>query len=295
MVSLSPAARSERFIPFDVEDPARHGKAIPSSPAQTTSTDEPSLADSFSSVTGSSRGTAAASEVLSPIAARIVCGVRWTDNMKVLALTSLLFATIIVAQVGAASYARSEALMADCVSMGVDALTYALNVIVESREGKRLHAEMKLAVPAVCLVILIYFSMIVLHEARETIMAEDLSGEEDAVNPHIIVAFSLLGMVFGGIALRAFMKEAEFEQGSNMTVALVQVLADFARCITTLVAAVLMLQFGLNGARTDAQACVIVSVLVFGGVGLAVWEWLKDLRSYFRGDQDAGNQDALSR
>jgi Co/Zn/Cd efflux system component len=202
--------------------------------------------------------------------------------MKVLALTSLLFATITAAQAVAAGYARSEALMADCVSMGVDALTYSLNVIVESREGKRLHAELKLAVPAVCLAVLIYFSAIVLHEARET-LAADVGGEGDEVNPYIIIAFSLLGMVFGGIALRAFQKEAEFEQGSNMTVALVQVLADFARCITTLVAAGLMLQFNLDGARTDAQACVVVSVLVFGGVGLAVWEWIKDIRSYFRG------------
>jgi len=275
------AARSERFIPFDVEV-AANGKAIPSSPAYTTSTDEPSLSDSYSSVSGSSR-PAAASDVLTPIAKRCMCGLRWTDNMKVLALTSLLFATITVVQAAAAGYARSEALMADCVSMGVDALTYFLNVIVESREGKRLHAEMKLAVPAVCLAVLIYFSMIVLHEARDTLAGDVGGDDEDAVNPHIIIAFSLLGMVFGGVALRAFMKDAEFEQGSNMTVALVQVLADFARCITTLVAAMLMLQFGLDGARTDAQACVVVSVLVFGGVGLAVWEWVKDLREYFRG------------
>jgi len=278
------AARSERFIPFDVEV-AANGKPIPSSPAYTTSTDEPSLSDSYSSMSGSSR-PAAASEVLTPIAKRLIggpcSGMRWTENMKVLSLTALLFATITAVQAVAAGYARSEALMADCVSMGVDALTYGLNVIVESREGKRLHAEMKLAVPAVCLTVLIYFSMIVLHEARDTLAGDVGGDDEDAVNPHVIIAFSLLGMVFGGVALRAFMKDAEFEQGSNMTVALVQVLADFARCITTLVAAMLMLQFGLDGARTDAQACVIVSVLVFGGVGMAVWEWVKDLREYFR-------------
>jgi Co/Zn/Cd efflux system component len=235
-------------------------------------------------MSGSSRG-----QVLTPIARLIgggpggpCSGMRWTENMKVLFKTALLFTTITVVQAVAAGYARSEALMADCVAMGVDALTHFLNVIVESREGKRLHAEMKLAVPAVCLTVLIYFSMIVLHEARDTLAADVGGDDEDAVNPHIIIAFSLLGMVFGGVALRAFMKDAEFEQGSNMTVALVQVLADFARCITTLVAAMLMLQFGLDGARTDAQACVIVSVLVFGGVGMAVWEWVKDLREYFR-------------
>ena len=39
---------------------------------------------------------------------------------------------------------------------------------------------------------------------------------------------------------------------------------------------------GLDGERTDAQACLIVTVLIFGGVIAAIVEWVKDLRVYCR-------------
>ena len=77
--------------------------------------------------------------------ARFCCAIRFTENMKVLALTAALFALITVAQAIAASIAKSDALLADCVSMAVDALTYLLNIFVVAREGKSFHRELQSA------------------------------------------------------------------------------------------------------------------------------------------------------
>ena len=62
----------------------------------------------------------------------------------------------------------------------------------------------------------------------------------------------------------------------------VQVSADFARCFATGTAAVLIGSYDWDGERTDAQACVIVTCLIFAGVLPAVVEWGKAMRDYCR-------------
>ena len=59
-------------------------------------------------------------------------GGKWTPNTKVLVVAMGLFATITTAQVFAAIAAHSSALMADCVSMGIDAVSYGVTAASES-------------------------------------------------------------------------------------------------------------------------------------------------------------------
>ena len=223
----------------------------------------------------------------------LCCGVRFTENMRVLALTAGLFGLITAVQYGAAGGAvfglslpgvpKSEALLADCVSMAVDSLTYLLNIFVEAREGSRFHRELQLIVPAISLSILVYFTVDVLLEAKGTLAGEeDDDGDPYANQPmkraYILGGFATLGIIFDLIALRAFVKDAD--KGSlNMWAAFAHVGADFVRSITTLVAAILILN-GSDGKLTDAWACVAVTWLIFGGVLFAVYEWAKDFRSY---------------
>jgi hypothetical protein len=204
------------------------------------------------------------------------CGLVFTENMRVLALTAALFGLITAAQYVAAKAAASEALMADCVSMAVDALTYLLNIFVEAREGKYFHRELQLIIPAISLSVLVYFSVDMLLEARETLAGHD---EPEDVNPYIIMGFSLLGIVFDAIALRAFLKAAD-KESVNMFAAFAHVGADFIRSITTLVASVLILASSLDGKRIDSWACIIVTLLILMGVVFAVVEWGKDFRKY---------------
>eukprot|EP00913_Durusdinium_trenchii_P013696 g12859.t1 len=51
-------------------------------------------------------------------------GPRCTPEVKALTISFLLFGLITVVQVFAAQIAHSRALLMDCISMGVDSLTY---------------------------------------------------------------------------------------------------------------------------------------------------------------------------
>merc|ERR1712070_1217042 len=62
-------------------------------------------------------------------------------------------------------------------------------------------------------------------------------------------------------------------------VAFAHVAADCLRSVTTLTESVLIAYFKLDGTRTDAWACVIVSTIILLGVFLPLWEWLKTVRS----------------
>ena len=209
---------------------------------------------------------------------RLCCGIPFTENMSVLALTAALFAIITILQALAARIAKSDALLADCASMAVDALTYLLNIFVEAREGKAFHRELQIIAPTISLSMLAYFTVSMLLEAKETLFAKAGTEADDDVNPTIIMGFAILGIVFDAIALRAFLKDAD--KGSmNMFAAFAHVGADFLRSTVTLVAAILIMR-GYDGIRTDAWACVAVTGLIFAGILFAIYELAKDMRAY---------------
>jgi hypothetical protein len=98
---------------------------------------------------------------------KLPCGGVLTDNSKILLISMGFFSTITVAQVFAAIAANSDALMADCVSMGVDALSYGFNLISEAwpNENKRAQERNQLFGAAVSLSLLLYFTTSFMLEA----------------------------------------------------------------------------------------------------------------------------------
>ena len=94
-----------------------------------------------------------------------------TPNAKILLISMGFFSTITTAQVFAAEIANSSALMADCVSMGVDALSYGFNLISEAwpSENKRTQERNQLFGAAVSLGLLLYFTAVFMTEAYGTI------------------------------------------------------------------------------------------------------------------------------
>lgn len=207
-------------------------------------------------------------EALAPTGCHRCC----TGNVKVLALTAALFSVITVGQVIAALAANSLAMLQDSVSMGVDALTYLGNIVVETQRGKRTEVLLELGFGVVSISVLVCFTLLFMQDAwtRLSEMAAD-QGEEET-NPYIVLAFAIWGLVFDAAAMCAFVwnhRKSSAGAQLNMCTAFLHVGADFLRSSTTFVASILMLCFDYHTGATDAWASLIVgtSILAVGGAG----------------------------
>jgi len=242
-------------------------------------------------------------EAREPIAGGSCCR---NGNIRTLLLTAALFGVITLAQLIAAEIAHSEALMADCVAMGVDVLTYFLHIFIELRKGKSMHRQLQILGPVVSISILVYFTGRVMADAYATVTEPQL--ELDEVNPWIVGSFAVWGIVFDLFAMWAFVRNAKaegqqdatsrtdersvsLESGgggeqlvpkggsrteTHMMAAFMHVSADFATSITTLIAAVMIAFWDLNGPKTDALACLFVGGIILLGAGATIVEVVKD-------------------
>ena len=134
---------------------------------------------------------------------------RLTPNIKALIVTAVLFTTITLAQVAAARIANSQALLMDCISMGVDALTYMGNIWVECRKQDGApHEGSQVIVCLISLSCLVFFTWTASQESLQTIAecrgltAIDLPDND--VNGNITLAFGAGGVVFDILSLWAF-------------------------------------------------------------------------------------------
>lgn len=217
-------------------------------------------------------------------ATRVICGIRFSGNMQVLALTLGLFGTVTGVQTFGAIVAHSDAMLADCYSMWVDCMTYALNIFAEACEGRWFHKYLKVVIPAISITALLCATWSVLSDALNTLSGAG-DGDDD-VNSGIVLGFSLWCMCFDFTALAAFRQNQRKSQGKggvpiNMLVACAHVAADFGRSVTTLSESQLIMWFGLDGAITDAWATVIISCIILLGSAFPIWKWLKAVRELF--------------
>jgi len=205
------------------------------------------------------------------------------SNVKVLAITATLFMVITSAQVFAARAANSAELMADCISMGVDAGTYFLNMLVELCKGTLSHRPLQLTVPVLSISVLVYFIIDAMRESLATLRGAP-SDEED-VNPWIVFAFALWGIIFDVISLYAFrrnQKKGADGKSINMMTALMHVGADLARSVTTLILSLLIFA-GFDSAKADAWASLVVCVIILLGAACMVCEWVMEIRKSIHG------------
>lgn len=218
-------------------------------------------------------------EGTAPKPTRMICGCACTGNMQVLALSASLFATITCAQTCGALISHSESLLADCISMAVDAVTYILNLFAESLEGTRYHDCATIVIPLMSISSLVYFTSGVVQEALAKLSGVD-DGDDD-VNPYIVLGFSCWCLVFDSISICAFARNLRNSRESasqiNMLAAFTHVSADFARSLTELIESVLIMVFQWDSVKTDAWACLIVSSTIMLGVALALCSWCKTI------------------
>jgi len=214
-----------------------------------------------------------------------------TSNVKTLALTSSLFLSITVAQVFAARMANSRALLVDSISMGIDGLTFFCNIFVELRKSDGgEHLRSQLVVSAISLGCLTFFTIDALQESWSTALAcwgwsqEAMGSDEEDVNPYIVMAFAVVGLVSDVASLFAFWRSARKsgEESLNMCTALLHVGADCLRSMTTLVMSLLILLGGMDGACTDASASLIVGATILSGAAGGFWSWARKLVQLLR-------------
>jgi len=211
-----------------------------------------------------------------------------SPNVKALAVSAFLFALITLLQVGAARIAHSQALMTDCISMGVDAFTYMGNIFVEckKRDGGD-HVPSQLVVVACSLSLLIFFTVQAAQEAWGTIQVcqgkAPADGDEDDVNGYITLAFALGGMVFDAFCLLAFYRSHKKTGGAravNMFSALLHVGADCLRSTSTTVMSLLILLGGYDSTCLDAYTSMFIGATIVLGAATGIFSWFKMLLRY---------------
>lgn len=176
--------------------------------------------------------------------------------------------------------------------MAVDSLSYLGNMLAECQTSSITRARLELAMSAVSLLLLAYFTGYFFIEAAHNagLLPEEGAREED-VNPYIVLAFAALGVLFDVLSLLAYkvwhMDPAATSSGGaktnsvNMLTALLHVMSDFVRSTTTFVEGLVLLSYpSINGAVIDGWSALIVcTVISFGVLGGCV-SWVRELFVY---------------
>ena len=230
----------------------------------------------------------------------------WPENAKALIVAIILFTTITAVQFVAAIVSNSDALLVDCASMLVDAMTYVFNLHAEIKGKDKTQSLKDVARRAL---ISSGFSIVVLYgitawglsDAIGTLMTRHV---KDDLDPSIVLVFGILGFVFDSFTLLAFRwwgfnpdetgDVVEVSPGGlskresslvNMCSALTHVIADSIRSLTSvLLGLVVILDRSVNGSKADGYATfVVASTILLGNMPL-IRAWSKATRDYFAAD-----------
>lgn len=119
-----------------------------------------------------------------------------TGNQVSLLTAAFLFALITGVQYVFGKIANSMALQADCMSMGVDALTYlgALAAECFTTDDIVRKRRFEISMAGISYVILLYFTLDFILESYDTVSATSSGDDEEDVNGYIVLGFALGGL-----------------------------------------------------------------------------------------------------
>lgn len=244
-------------------------------------------------------------------------GIPMTNNVKALIIMMVMFAVISIGQYFAADYCGSQALKADVISMGVDAISYLGNILGESSDIPAQRIVLQLIFSMLSIVLLLYFNTTTLQESIDGLRGIE-SDEPQAANPDaegvIVIVFAGLGLVFDAICLWAYrhfakidaqqeyeamVKEAEMRGENiddinnkikkpqiNMFSALIHVSADLFRSTSTFILGILLTSGALNDdqeSRGDSILAIIICATLYIAGATALYEWIVTAYSWFTG------------
>lgn len=212
-----------------------------------------------------------------------------SGNVKVLLATFSLFMTITVAQLFGAFLSNSLALLADAVSMGVDSLTYLFNICAECRPSEHNSREQdRLISSGFSLIVLFGVTMTFVVQAVQRLLNPVVTDGE-VIDAHIVFGFALVGLLFDAISFGLYIsnrRKAQQDPASaktlNMDSAMLHVLSDSLRSITTLVESLLIWLGHLNAGETDTWSSLIVSTAIILGSIRTFVKWCFSLCKHCR-------------
>jgi Co/Zn/Cd efflux system component len=214
-----------------------------------------------------------------------------SGNVRVLWLTAFLFALITGVQyIFGAVIIHSAALTEDCYCMGVDALSYFLNIGAEVAPA-HMKRKLQLIIPCISLSVLmaltIYQALGAIDTIKDNPPAPEDPTAEDRKMAWIVWCFGFGGVVFDLISIYAFCKnKREKKEGQlpvNMLAAFMHVGADFIRSITTTIEGFFLIANfppGINGDVVDAYSCMVITVIVVAAILYGLIEVVRDILHY---------------
>ena len=239
-----------------------------------------------------------------------------SGNAVSLLVAAALFAAITVTQWIWAESAKSNALKADCVSMGVDVLAFLGNLFAECNPFPDSKRKVELTMSGISHVLLLFFTVqFIVVGYGDATNTDDADSE--SVNGYIVLGFALGGLVFDLITLLTYrlygtankakgeakgeakgdnkdelavmlaVDGAEAEDAvtcgvnTNMCAALLHVVSDLARSTTTLVESIIIINMPhVNSTQADGVSTLIVcSIIVIGATG-ALLTWLREVHIF---------------
>ena len=224
-----------------------------------------------------------------------------------LLVAAVLFAAITVTQYIFADIANSDALKADCVSMGVDVLAFLGNLFAECNPFPDSKRKVELTMSGISHVLLVGFTIqFIIEGYGDATESDDDNGE--GVNGYIVLGFALGGLTFDMITLLTYKyfgtkkeeDELAFEGtedavtcgiNTNMCAALLHVVSDLARSTTTLVEAIILLNVpSVAPTVADGVSTLIVcSIIVIGATG-ALLTWMREVYIFMVSKPVGANQ-----
>eukprot|EP01059_Diplonema_ambulator_P033341 TRINITY_DN6916_c0_g1_i3.p1 TRINITY_DN6916_c0_g1~~TRINITY_DN6916_c0_g1_i3.p1 ORF type:complete len:304 (+),score=96.20 TRINITY_DN6916_c0_g1_i3:51-914(+) len=263
-------------------------------------------------LSGRARGVSFGAESVMSNSALKICGCIWSKNARTFLVSLVLFSTITMAQTVGALIAHSMALLADCASMALDAITYAINLAAECKEEPNVQIVRRnqLISSGISFAALAGISIFFCYQGLQSVVTKDWEGSgssSDDVNAWIVLGFALGGIVFDILSLMPhFMyglpclkKDKDEEAGEvggdvaekmNLCSALMHVSADLLRSTTTLTESILILRYDVNGDEADSYATVIVSGTIVLGAIPPIVDWFRDLVSYIHDYSGSPNE-----
>ena len=200
-------------------------------------------------------------------------------NVKVLALTAFLFGLITAVQwYFGGVVTHSNALLADCYCMLVDALSYFLNMWAELAPP-RSRAPLRLTVPLISLTVLAVLTGMTIRDAIDVFAGKN---EDDGVNPWIVWTFGFVGLLFDLVSIYAFWRNKQ--RGAlpvNMLAAFMHVGADFVRSTSTTIEGTLLFIFtSWDGDTIDAVNTVVIVTIIYICIIYGLYEVVMDWKKY---------------
>lgn len=208
----------------------------------------------------------------------------WTSEQRTLVLTFFLFTSITIAQIIGALAANSLTLLGDAASMAVDSFSYLVNIYTEFRVDKTHSERNRLLSSGISLAFLFIVTMVLCVQALMRVVSKDNLIYADA---GLIFTFGVFGLLFDIISLVYYYKTRSAKSMSiqlNMKSAMLHVVSDMLRSITTICCALIIWSSELNSGKVDAWSSFIVSLLIFVTSVPTTHKWLRSALAYHRGE-----------